>query len=216
MTPRPTPYAMLIAPWADEHFTPVRQALGDLDVDIWDRDAFLMAKPVVGLIHGLRPAEGLGEGMAEFAGLVHAAYLFWRQGEPVVALGEPAARVLLTAAPTAPLPSVSSPAIRYVQFPPRQVWGAASDDGPLEPLDGCFVIRRQDRLLVVGILGAHPDRDGFTVVMVDGPRSAALVRPDGSPLFGPVMEGGAAAGLFSLTGMEELLELGWRTEALAG
>ena len=36
-----------------------------------------------------------------------------------------------------------------------------------------------------------------------------------SPLFSPVLAGGEAAGLFSLVGAEELLELGWRTRALA-
>jgi hypothetical protein len=43
-----------------------------------------------------------------------------------------------------------------------------------------------------------------------------LTRPGGVPLFGPVMEGGVEAGLHSVTGMEELLELGWRAIALGG
>lgn len=215
MSTRPTPYGMLIAPWADEQFFPVREALADLGLDCWDRDAFLMAKPVVTLLHALRPEGGLGEGMAEFAGLVHAAYLFWREGEPVLSLEDQAARDLLSGSGREPLPPAARPSIRYVQFPPRRVWGAATEGGPLEPLDGCFVIRRAGTVAVIGIFGAHPDRDGFTVVLVEGSRPVALAREDGGALFAPVMEGGAAAGLFSVTGMEELLELAWRTETLS-
>jgi hypothetical protein len=66
---------------------------------------------------------------------------------------------------------------------------------------------------VLGIFGLHPDRMGFSVVEVSGSRPVALVREDGTPLFAPVLAGGAAAGLYSLMGAEELLELGWRTSA---
>lgn len=211
---RPTPYATSIAPWADARFSPVRQALVDLGVDAWDRDAFLMASPVVALVHALRPEGGLGDGLNEFSALLHAAYLFWLHGEPVVALDDSAAEALLAAAATAP-PDTAGPSIRYVQLPPRRVWGTPSEGGPHEPLDGCFVIRRGDHLTVLGIFGAHPERDGFTVVLVEGSRPIGLVRADGSPLFAPAMAGGASAGLHSLTGMEELLELAWRAEAHA-
>jgi len=213
--PRPTPYDLAIAPWADERFTPVRQALGDLGVDPWDRDAFLMAKPVVELVHALRPDEGVGEGMDEFVALLHAAFLYWMQGEPLRRLetGELAG---LLGPESSGLPAAAAPTIGYVQFPPLRIWGAPGQGVAHEPFDGCFLVRRHDRLAVVGILGAHPGRDGFTVVAVEGRRPGGLSRPDGTPLFGPVMEGGAEAGLHSLTGMEELLELGWRAASAGG
>jgi hypothetical protein len=47
-----------------------------------------------------------------------------------------------------------------------------------------------------------------------GPRPLALVRADGTELFAPTLTGGQAAGLFSITGEEELLELGWRIQEL--
>lgn len=213
MTARPTPYATAIAPWADEHFFPVRQALTDLGVDVWDRDAFLMAQPVVALVHALRPEGGLGEGLNEFTGLLHAAYLFWLHGEPVLTLDARGAEALL-ATPTV-VRHEAGPSVRYAQLPPRRVWGVPTEGGPHEPLDGCFLIRRGDHLSALGIFGAHPDRDGFTVVLVEGPRPAGLARDDGSLLFAPVMEGGAPAGLHSVVGMEELLELAWRAEARA-
>jgi len=213
--PRPTPYELAIAPWADERFLPVRRALGDLGVDPWDRDAFLMAKPVVELVHALRPEGGVGEGMDEFVALLHAAFLYWMHGEPLRRLAEAELPGLLGPKAPSPLPS-PEPAIEYMQFPPLRIWGAPGQGAAHEPLDGCFLVRRGGRLAVVGILGAHPGRDGFTVIAVEGARPGELSRPDGTPLFGPVMEGGAEAGLHSLTGMEELLELGWRAAGMRG
>jgi hypothetical protein len=210
--PRPTPYELAIAPWADERFSPVRQALAELGVDPWDRDAFLMARPAIELVHALRPDEGVGEGMDEFVALLHAAYLYWMHGEPLRRLEEAALTGML--GPVAPDPAREAASeVEYVQFPPLRIWGAAGEGSAHEPFDGCFLVRRGDRLAVIGILGAHPGRDGFTVVAVEGPRPIGLTRPDGGLLFGPVMEGGAEAGLHSVTGMEELLELGWRAAA---
>jgi hypothetical protein len=45
---------------------------------------------------------------------------------------------------------------------------------------------------------------------VSGQQPVELTRPDGAPVFSSTLSGGAAAGLFSLDGEEELLELGWR------
>ena len=65
---------------------------------------------------------------------------------------------------------------------------------------------------MLGIFGLRPDRPGFSVG--GGDRARALrgsTREDGTALFAPTLPGGAAAaGLCSLTGEEELLELGWR------
>jgi hypothetical protein len=82
-------------------------------------------------------------------------------------------------------------------------------------MDGCFVHSAGSHLRVLGIFGIRPEREGFSAVETAGPRPAALERPDGSPLFSPVLAGGRAAGLYSIVGGEELLELGWRTRALA-
>jgi hypothetical protein len=63
---------------------------------------------------------------------------------------------------------------------------------------------------VLGVFGLRPDRAGFTVVEAQGARQAGLLRPDGSALFAPLLAGGAQAGLNTVAGAEELLELGWR------
>jgi hypothetical protein len=48
------------------------------------------------------------------------------------------------------------------------------------------------------------------VAEVTGPRPTGLARADGSALYAPVLPGGDSAGLHSLVGTEELLELAWR------
>jgi hypothetical protein len=63
------------------------------------------------------------------------------------------------------------------------------------------------------VLGLHADRDGFTVVEAIGARRAGAVRPDSEP-FSSVLPGGGAAGLYSIAGAHELIELGWRSQAL--
>jgi hypothetical protein len=53
------------------------------------------------------------------------------------------------------------------------------------------------------------------VVDSDGYPTDDLVRADESPVFAPVLPGGVAAGLHSIVGEEELLELARRTRLLA-
>jgi hypothetical protein len=104
-----------------------------------------------------------------------------------------------------------------VQLPLRRVWAEVVPGEPPEPLDGCFLHQADaSNLRVLGVFGIHPDRPGFSVVEVTGPRPFNLVRRDQSTLFSPVLPGGARAGLFSVIGGEELLELGWRVGLGAG
>jgi hypothetical protein len=96
------------------------------------------------------------------------------------------------------------------------IWASVIENQAPEPLDGVFVSRDPSVLLrVLGIFGLRPDRPGFSAVEATGPRASRLTREDGSALFSPTLPGAAAAGLRSITGEEELLELGWRTQGLA-
>lgn len=212
----PTPFEMVFRAIAETRFSGIREALEAEAVDPFDRDSFLMVRPVVELVHALRPEEGLGGAMDEFIALVHHAYLFWDADEPVVRLSEQTCESLLVMAPNVGPSPVHGSHAYYVQFPPRRIWGEPLPGHSYEPLDGCFVTRRDGALAATAIFGFHPDRAGFTVVLVGGERPAPprLAREDGSPLFAPVLPSGAMAGLYSLTGMEELLELIWRSDDL--
>ncbi len=98
-------------------------------------------------------------------------------------------------------------------MPVHRIWAEVIAGQPPEPLDGCFVhVGPQGSLRVLGVFGIHPERQGFSVVEATGERPLLLGRADGSDLFAPTLPGGKAAGLFSVTGEEELLELGWRIE----
>lgn len=206
---RPTPFDLSLAAIADERLGPLREALAAAGVNPWDRDAFLMARPVVELLRELRPEAGLGEAMDEFVAFVHAAYLYWQEGCHVRTLDRSSVADLIDAPSPNPTDGAGQ-AAWYVQFPGRMVWGAAVEGSPAEPLDGCFLVGHGPSLEAVAVFGMHESRDGFTVVAVGGPRPVGLTREDATPLFSPTLPGGAAAGLHSVAGMEELLELAWR------
>ena len=212
---RPTPFDLVFARSAETVFPLVRAALQRDGREPTDRDAFLMVPEVVSLLHDLRPEEGIGEGMDQLVALAHHAYLLWDSGALTLPISSDRLTTLL--APPAPAsPALDEPPRAfYAQLLDRQVWARVIDDEAAEPMDGCFVHPANGELRVLGIFGLRPDREGFSAVETAGPRPQGLERPDGTPLFAPVLAGGDAAGLFSLVGAEELLELGWRARALA-
>jgi hypothetical protein len=209
--PRPTPFDLVFQQAARNIFPRIRNTLEEGGHDPRDRDRFLMVRDAVGLLRELRPEEGLGEGIGEMAALLHHAYLFWSTGERIVEISADQLAELLMSGATAD--GMNAPPY-FAQFPVHRVWAEVIPGGSHEPLDGCFIhtLPETSTLRVLGVFGVHPDREGFTVVEASGPKPETLARQDGSPLFSPVLTGGAAAGLFSITGEEELLELGWRVE----
>jgi hypothetical protein len=212
--PRLTPFDLVFQQTSQDVFPGSRTALEDSGHDHRDRDRFLMVREVVTLLRDLRPEEGLGEAIDQLAALVHHAYLFWEAGEPTVELSQERLADLL-AQPQGDAGAEPPPAY-YVQAPERKVWAGVIPGQPPEPLDGCFVHSSPEAgsLRVLGVFGMYPEREGFSVVEAAGPMPVALAREDGTPLFAPVLPGGAAARLFSLVGEEELLDLGWRTYKL--
>lgn len=213
---RLTPFALAFADLAAERFPGIRSALTEQGIDPADRDAFLMNREVVSLIRELRPDEGVGEEIGQLAALVHHVFLYWAAGAPTVELQSDQLDALLGDSAIVPFATVRAPG--YAQLPPRRIWAEPLRGSPHEPLDGCFIhaVVGSGDLRVLGVFGLHPDRQGFTVVEVAGPRVPMLARPDGSALFAPLLPGGAAAGLKSLAGGEELLELGYRLSGRAG
>ncbi|MGH7510547.1 MAG: hypothetical protein ACREMZ_13900 [Gemmatimonadales bacterium] len=211
---RLTPFDLVFKQVAQETFPKIRSALHQSGQDARDRDRFLLQPEAVTLLRELRPDEGLGEGIDQLVALLHHAYLFWDAGETTVELSEGRLASLL-ATPPAEGPADSPPSY-YAQVPARKMWAPVIAGQPHEPLDGCFVHLAPDgaTLRVLGVFGIHPERQGFSVVEAMGARPAALERRDGSPLFSPALPGGAAAGLYSIAGEEELVDLGWRTRAV--
>ena len=213
--PRPSPFDLVFAGFAEERFPRILAALRAGSLDAADRDAFLMEREVVLLLRELRPEEGLGEAIDQLSALLHHAYLFWQAGLPVVVIEEEGLRELLQS-PAVPAEPAEAPPALYAEFPEHRVWAEVIQGEPHEPLDGCFIhLAAPDEARILGVFGLRPERLGFSAVEVAGARPAALARLDGTPLFAPAMAGGAAARLYSLVGAEELLELGWRTRQVA-
>ena len=206
---RPTPFDLVFRPASQEVFPGLRMALKEGGHDPRDRDRFLMLREVVTLLRELRPEQGVGEGIDQLAALLHHAYLYWDASEPTFEVPVQ----LVTATPGQPDEHSTEPApAYYAVMPEHRIWAEVIPGLPSEPLDGCFVHSSPDGALrVLGVFGIHRDREGFSVVEAAGPRPAGLARADGSRLFEPTLPGGRAAGLFSISGVEELLELGWRT-----
>jgi|KBSSwiStaDraftv2_1062776.scaffolds.fasta_scaffold52865_2 hypothetical protein len=209
---RPTPFSLVFGELAAERFPALQQGLTAAGRDPRDRNAFLLVREVNALMQELRPEEGFGEGVGVMAALLHASYLFWLDGERVVAIDDPLLTRLLSAPPTRRDSRLPSPGGAYVQLPSLRVWGTPVESAAPEPLDGWFVVRGEEELAVVAVFGLHPGRGGLTVAEVAGPALAGLARADGSALFSPTLAGGNAAGLASIQGEEELLELAWRVE----
>jgi hypothetical protein len=211
---RATPFDLVFNRAAESTFPRIASSLAAGGHDAANRDAFLMDREVVTLLRDLRPEEGLGEAMDQMVALVHHAYLAWAAGGVTIPVGREAADELLAEAPEDG-ESKEVPAY-YAQFPERMIWAAVIENEAPEPLDGIFVSRIPGGdLRVLGIFGLRPERAGFSAVEATGGRVETLAREDGSPLFDPTLPGGAAAGLRSIVGEAELLELGWRTQSLA-
>ncbi|MEO8635395.1 MAG: hypothetical protein ABI587_08980 [Gemmatimonadales bacterium] len=215
---RPTPFDVAFGAQADERFPRIRDSLAASARDPHDLDAFTLDREVVTLLRELVPDEGVGEAIAEHIALLHHSYLYWAEGGWLVQVSRARARRLLGAearvSESAP-PPTDTPRAAYVQFPEHLVWAALGEGEPHQPLDGLFVRAwPAGGFFVLAIFSMHPSHEGFTVVEADGHAANVLAREDGTALFSPVLPGGAAAGLYSIVGGEELLELAARTRPL--
>ena len=216
---RPTPFDLVFATrGGDElpsHPPPAWPPAGH---DPADRDAFLMDREVVTLLRDLRPDEGLGEAMDQLVALVHHAYLTWDAGAVTIPIARDTAergcsssvatrrgRAEATRPRTTPsFPSGGSgPGSSRTSRPSRSTAASSSRD----PHGAAPRARRSSDCV--------PDRPGFSAVEATGRGPAGSTREDGSALFAPTLPGRPAAGLRSIIGEEELLELGWRTQGAA-
>ena len=213
---RPTPFDLAFGTDAESGFALIKTSLEQSGIDPNDVDAFVMDRAVAAMLRELVPEDGVGEAVLQHVALLQHAYLYWQAGGWLLRLTPDRARELLAAPPAPPTSAVAAPAAYYVQFPERLLWAELAPGEPHEPLDGLFVRPWPGGgYFLLAIFGMHPGRAGFSVVDTDGFPEDDPARTDGSPLFAPVLPGGDAAGLHSIVGEEELLELAARTVPLA-
>lgn len=202
------PFELVFAEFRARHLPAIGAELGSR-VDL---DAFMLARSAIELMAELRPDDGFGDAVDDFVALVHAAYLFWRDGEQTIRLDAAATEALCGPASGDDVSAsrFARQPVRYAQIAPQLVWARVAGAGPLEPLDGWFAVPVSAGLRVVACLGVHAERPGLSVVAVQGPPPANVARADGTPLFAPTMPGGERAGLHAISAPEELLLLGVR------
>jgi hypothetical protein len=206
VTGRFVPWAGLVEALGDARFEEIRAALTAARTDPWLRDAFLLDAAVGRLLRELVPPDAPAEAVTSYGALLHTLYLHWERGRPVRQAGRERLRTLLGAPPTAP---PLEPGALYVQLPDRLVWAAPSPGAAHEPLDGCFVLVAPAHVRVLALLGARPERDGFTTVEAEAPVPVPPLTPraDGGASFAPVLPAGERMGLVSLVSAAELVWL---------
>jgi hypothetical protein len=200
---------MVFGHMAGEILPGLRTTLEAAAVDEADRDAFLLHREVAQLIRDLEPEEGLGEGVAQLAALVHHAYLYWRHGERTIRLNHDAATGLLKQGGHSASSSAASDSW-YLQLPRQLVWGRLGDEEPYQPCDGCFATTGAKGFRVLGVFGVHPDRMGYSIVEVAGVPDDHQ-QADSGLRFSPQMDGAENAGLYSINTAEDLLVLAARS-----
>ena len=215
MTDRPTPYDLVFAELGPARFPGLDAAIVAAGHDPRDRQGFVLVREVVELLRELRPDEGVGEGVDELVAFLHAAFVFWRDGCSVVELDRAALDRAIEGGGTTSEVTAAGRSY-YLQLPIQRVWGEPMAGRPPEPLDGWFRTVGPKGAEGLAVFGLHPGRAGFTAVQVGGPRPGPLARADGTPLFAPRLAGGGEAGLHSVAGAEELVELVYRGHALLG
>jgi hypothetical protein len=201
-----TPFALVFGELAEERFPALKASLAGAGIDAIDRDAFVLDRAVTEFLRDLVPEDAPPESLLEFIAVLQHSYLYWADGR----IDSSADTVVPSADPR---PSAHPP-IRstYIQLPSHLYWGQLEPDAPHEPLDGFFIHRWHNGIRALAIFGMHPERPGFTVAEASGPSPSALPnRANGSAPFAPLMDGGAAAGLRSVSGVDELLALAWRS-----
>jgi hypothetical protein len=206
MTGRFVPWAGLLDALGESRFAEVRAALDAAHADPADRDAFLLAAAVGPVLRDLVPPDAPAEAVTSYGALLHALYLHWAHGGPVRPIDRERLRPLLAAPPAAPTPE---PGACYLQLPERLVWAAPAPGAPHEPLDGCFLLTAAGRARVVAVLGARPEREGFTTIEAEAPLPPPplTARDDGTAPFAPVLPAGERMGFVSLTSEAELVWL---------
>jgi hypothetical protein len=216
MSARVSPFDLVFGQIGPEHFPGVRQAIGNDAATAADRDRFVLLGPVAQLLRDLAPDDALPEAIEGYVRLVHHAYRYWEAGAWTCDVSD---ALLERALAGGTLRSTHPHGSLYLQLPALRVWGAARDGEPPEPLDGVFVTATAvpGTIAALGIFGMHGDRPGFSAVAVEGRADAddpgtdeVLVsarRADRSAPFTPLLEGGAAAGVWSVANPGELLLL---------
>lgn len=201
---RPHPFDYAFAPVADTWFPEIRDEAAAAAQDATDLAKFLRLQSVQRMLGEL--AGEPGENGDGFLPLLYSAFRFWQNGKRTIAVSRAALEAAMDVDRAAHrLPDVAC----YVQLPEHWIWGQVQAGAPHEPLDGMFIAPGERELIVTGVLGIRPGRDGYSQITAAATARGyeEAVRAAMLPRFAPAMEGGAAAGFRSVRSNYELLLL---------
>jgi len=209
---RLTPFELVFAPIADR-LSGLGAAAAAAGQDPHDPRAFAQVPEVQRLLQELEPPDLVArhpEAAEEYLALLHAAFRFDAAGRPIVTTTRAQLQPWLSRLAPAEPPRIPGGAC-YVQLPVQWIWARRDAAEPHEPLDGMFAVTspRGDEITILAVLGLRAERAGFSQVVVrarpaDFAEARAVQR---DPPFGPLMEGGSAAGFRSVASAGELVTL---------
>lgn len=201
---RPHPFDYAFAPVADGWFPEIRDEAAAGTRDATDLAQFLRLQSVQRMLGELAGEPG-GNGDG-FLPLLYSAFRFWQNGRRTITVS----RAVLEPAMDDERESHRLPDVAcYVQLPEHWIWGQVQPGAPHEPLDGMFIAPGERELIVTGVLGLRPGREGYSQITAAATARGyeEAVRATPAPRFVPAMEGGRAAGFRSVRSNFELLLL---------
>ena len=224
MSDRLHPYELVFgtSEFEDERFPAIRAEAEGRDVDVRDRESFIMLETVGELMRSLLPPDAGVPATAQFGAIVTHAYHYWLAGKQTVSIDEPVLRALLERASIGSWDITPPTPAGYFQLPRNVVFARVAEDAHAEAIDGFFFVMPgtndpavppYERLDVLAVLGLVPNRAGFSVIDISTTLTAeapghfgdAAAREEGSD-FSNVLPGGEGR-LFAVTNELEVLKL---------
>jgi hypothetical protein len=216
------PFDHAFAGLAETQFDAISEEAAGQHRDVRDQVQFAALPTVQRALQSIEDStflEAQPAAAAEYVAALHAAFVYWFDNQTTLSPTTAAIDATLNS-PKLWSAAPSRGDATYVQLPERLFWAQIDGDSPHEPIDGVFVNANEStrELAVLVVLGLRPDRPGFSQLAVTGPfedleRLAADLR---RPWFAPTIDGGAEAGVRSVTTGGEVLALALVGLAAAG
>ena len=216
------PFDHAFAEFAETQFDDIREQATSQHRNARDRVQFASLPTVQRALQSIEDSaflEAQPAAAAEYVAALHAAFAFWLDNRTTLS---PTASAI-EAASYSPMDWSTAPGrgdTTYVQLPERLFWSQIDPEAPHEPIDGLFINANDTtrELVVLAVLGLRQDRPGFSQLTVTGAFEDLEGLADNlrQPLFAPTIDGGAEAGVKSVTTGGEVLALALVGLAAAG
>ena len=197
---------------ARELWASIEEEAGTREVDLRDRQGFVMLGSVGAFLRRLQGPDAPSESIHQYGALVYHAYHFARNGHRLHLLSTALCRALALPEGTYAVPE-SPGEVGYVQLPRHLFWVRPAPDAPAEPVDGFFCTLSAGGVMQVLLaVGMRDDRPGLAVVPVpeapwtDAPSWVDSQVRESAPDFESTLPGGELEELYSFEIAGEVLK----------